>query len=106
MRSALLFAGTVWISILAGCAMPPQKGAAQYLPESDIFYTRTTYTDFARRLSDILDATHQHFQQSDLPDGAKQEWSVILATIRLAALHCGLNDTLSSGTSCRLCRRR
>lgn len=101
MRFILPVIGAAFICFLGGCVLPQQEGAARYLPESNVFYTCTAYTDFARRLSDTLDATHQDFQQSDLPDEAKQEWSVILASIRLAALHCGLNENLSSGTSCR-----
>ena len=101
MRFILPVIGIAFICFLTGCTLPKQEGAVRYLPESEIFYTRTTYTDFVRRLSGTLDATHQAILQSDLPDEAKQEWCVILATIRLAALHCGLNENLTSGTSCR-----
>ena len=100
MKFILSITGAAWLCFLAGCALPQPEGAARYLPESKVCYSCTTYSDFVRRLSDTLDAAHLHIQQSDLPDKNKQEWSIILASIRLAALHCGLNENLSSGTSC------
>ena len=92
-------AGAALIGILMGCAAPVRSGAARYLPEGDICYSYTNYNSFFHKLSAILDTTHTDFMQSDLSAKEKQQWSVIFAAIRLAALNTGLTESLSSGIS-------
>ncbi len=99
MRFFLPAAGAALICFLAGCNPQSRNGAAQYLPESNICYNYTSYTEFFNHLSDVIDAAHQGILQTNLSAEDKFEWSSKLAAVRLAIVSCGLNENISSGTS-------
>ena len=87
------------LCLLTGCMLPEQQGAAKYLPASDICYSVTDQSTLFRNLNAAADRLQLSIMQSDLPEQQKRENLILLAAVRLAAIHCGLNETLSSGTS-------
>lgn len=82
-----------------GCTMPEKDGAARYLPESEICYSITSYRELFRNLDLIAARLHTAIQAADMPEAQKQEWSVFLAALQLAAVRAGLDEDLTAGTS-------
>ena len=98
MKKVQFLAALLPILLLAGCSVP-ETGVRPYLPESDLYYCRTTYTEPAARLQTIADRLDLSLQQSGMPDRRKRELCAMIAAFRLVLLKSGAAQDLESGTS-------
>lgn len=99
MRSWLSSTAAILLFCAAGCTLQEPQNAADYLPESDIYYSYADHSGLFRNLNIMADRFHLEILQTAQTEQEKQKWSIFLAALRLAAIQWGLTDGVSSGVS-------